>query len=277
MSKIQKALEKAKFEQIARDSEIEHEKSKEYHAIEDESLVLSHKDISKMYEPDLLTQDYKANSKIIDIGMSDSKIFNAFRDFRTSIFQKIEKVNPIIMVTACSVGGGSSFVSINLAAVIANDETKTSLLIDCNLAEPGLSHLPITDKETIGIRDYLKDKEYAIQDIIYPTGISRLRVIPAGLLNYAIDEYFTSTRLKALFSEIKNRYDQRYIIVDAPPIAENADARILAQICDYVILVIPHGKVNEDSIVNASKIIGTNKLLGVVFNNVPESTEVFWS
>ena len=169
-------------------------------------------------------------------------------------------------------------MSLNLAAAIAMDETKTSLLVDCNLSDPDLSRLAVSDKPeaAIGLKDYLQNNNCSVKDIIYPTGIPRLRLIPTGLKNIPMAEYFTSLRLHRLFDEIKQRYTRRYIFVDAPPVSNDADARILAEVCDYVILVVPYGKVTEEQVLKAARAIGKEKLLGTVFNNEPRFPRLAW-
>ena len=281
MSKIQEALDKIKLAQEKAQSEQESSSAQSnknsFDVVSGNATNYSDGgDITDMHEPRLLTDDEKAKTKIIGARMHDRRVFNAFRDLRTSVFQRIDKDNPIVMVTSCTNSGGSSFVSMNLAAAIANDETKTSLLVDCNLAAPSFSNLPITDSPKVGLKDYLKETNRSIDEIIYPCGVPRLRVIPAGNLNAPMAEYFTSMRLTKLFSEIQSRYRHRYIIVDAPPITENADARILAQVCDYVVLVIPYGKITEDQVLRTARIIGKDKLLGTVFNNQPRFPRLSW-
>jgi Mrp family chromosome partitioning ATPase len=82
-------------------------------------------------------------------------------------------------------------------------------------------------------------------------------------------EVFTSALMRDLFQDLKNRYSDRYIIVDAPPITKSADAEILSDFCDYVLLVVPYGKATESQILAAARAIDEKKLLGVVFNNEP--------
>ena len=281
MSKIQEALEKIKAEREKQVSDttpiigdvLPLEKELDNSRAETISVA---NDIAGMRQPVELNSEEKADKKIVDAAMSDRYVFNAFRELRTTVVQKINESSPIIMVTSCTYGGGGSFVSLNLAAAIAMDETKTSLLVDCNLAEPNFSNLPAADDSSRGLKDYLKGNECGVGDIIYPTGIPRLRVIPAGQTHVPMTEYFTSVRLHKLFDDIKQRYSQRYIIVDAPPISENADTRILAETCDYVILVVPYGKVTEEQVLKAARAIGKDKLLGTVFNNEPRFPRFAW-
>lgn len=275
MSKIQDALDKIKasqeggatahadFNRISTDSE-------KLTSIRDDVSL-----IQDMEQPAEMTPREKARARIMDSLMADRKAFNAFRDFRTSVLQKVSQPNGIIMVTSCVPGSGGSFVALNLAASIAMDESKTSLLIDCNLQNPDFSDLVVGQSRT-GLKDYLKGNECAIKEIIHPTGLPRMRLIPVGQSNAPVGEYFTSIKLRQLFADVKSRYDHRYIIVDAPPVVENADARILAQVCDYVVLVVPYGKVTDDQIISAARAIGKDKLLGTVFNNQPRTPRLSW-
>lgn len=283
MSKIQDALEKIKADRDRDDADQATGRVRDIASVDSDSEKVRDKfsiasDIAEMQQPEPLSTEQKANAKIIDSAMPDRYVFNAFRDLRTTVIQRVSQASPIIMVTSCGYSGGASFVSVNLAAAISMDETKTSLLLDCNLGEPEASSLAISDKSdgTVGLKDYLQGSACSVQDIIYPTGIPRLRIIPAGFRQIPMGEYFTSARLHRLFDEIKQRYSQRYIIVDAPPISSDADTRILAEVCDHVILVVPYGKVTEDQVLKAARAIGKDKLLGTVFNNEPRFPRFAW-
>ncbi len=281
MSKIQKAIEKIKLEhenKISR-ADINNKASFSINSRSEATgapVITETCNINEMHQPQEFSAEIRKKTHIIDQSMADRRVFNAFRDLRTSVVQRVKESSPIIMVTSCVYGGGGSFVSTNLATVIAMDETKTALLVDCNLSEPGLNGLPLAAENNNGLKDYLQNDSCTVNEIIYPTGIKRLRVIPAGNVNSSMSEYFTSVRLYRLFEEIKQRYSQRYIIVDAPAISENADARILAEVCDYVILVVPYGKVTEDQILKSARAIGKDKLLGTVFNNEPQFPKLAW-
>jgi capsular exopolysaccharide synthesis family protein len=281
MSKIQEALDKIKAAQ-EKSSQLEAaDRASNISHIDNETAVdaktYADRLVEEMHEPIELTPEDKAKKRIICSTMRDRKVFNSFRNLRTTVLQKTKVQSPIIMVTSCTNKGGGSFVSLNLPAAIAMDEAKTSLLIDCNLIDSSFSDLPISDKNNnIGLKNYLKDKSCHVKDIIYPMGVQRMRVIPSGNIDIPTEEFFTSSRLRNLFDEIKKRYEQRYIIVDAPPLTESADARILAQACDYVILVVPYGKATEEQVLANARAIGKEKLLGTVFNNEMRLPRLSW-
>jgi Mrp family chromosome partitioning ATPase len=122
----------------------------------------------------------------------------------------------------------------------------------------------------------MENSDMDIADIIHPVGIERLRIIPSGGQREIPAEYFTSLKMKRLLDGIKQRYRERYIIIDAPPMTESADTQILADLCDYAVLVVPYGRVTDAQIDACIKALGDKKLVGVVFNDEPTLPEFRW-
>ena len=151
------------------------------------------------------------------------------------------------MVSSVVNNGGASFTAINLAATFAFDSSKTALLVDCNLRYPSLHHAFDMIPE-LGVTDFLDDPVMDVGSIIYPTGIKRMRFVPAGKRREATAEYFTSYRMKQFLESVHNRYPDRFIILDTPSINESPDAGILAELADYTLIVVPHGKVSEGKV-----------------------------
>jgi Mrp family chromosome partitioning ATPase len=172
-------------------------------------------------------------------------------------------------------GGGSSFVTTNLGAAFSFDAGKTALLMDCNLRNPSLHRL-FGEGNFPGLTDYMDNSGMDVAEIIHPVGIERLRVIPAGGWREIATEYFSSFKLKQTLVSIKERYHERYIIIDAPPMTESADSQILAELCDYVLLVVPYGRVTDSQVNACAKAFSDKQLLGVVFNNEPVPPSLNW-
>ncbi len=222
--------------------------------------------ISNMAELGRMSPEELADRKIIFPGMTNSSVLNTFRELRTRLMKKAENCNFVVMVTSLVPNGGSSFVATNLAAVFALDKTKTALLIDCNLYDPVLENL-LDVAPDYGLTDFLAEDKLDVNDIIYATGIPRMRVVPVGTHTEAGAEYFASNRMKGFIDNLKSRYPDRYLILDVPPIGVSAEARILAEISDFVVLVVPYGRVNESQVAAAIDALGEEKLSGIVFNN----------
>lgn len=281
MSKIEEALEKARARERGRNQDSTVEPGMQLRAVpgtdehDFEAHVAASRQIARMHEPWQHSRKELAEVGIIYPGMDDNRVANAFRGLRTKILQVTRGKNCSILVTSTSMSAGCSFVARNLAAAFSFDESKTALLIDCNLADPSHHELMPPDI-TLGLTDYLKSDDLSVEQIIHPAGIQRLRLIPAGGRLDITTEYFTSLKMKRLLKNIKERYLDRYILVDAPPIMHSPDARILAEVCDYAILVVPYGKATEAQVLKASRDIGAHKLIGVVFNNKPQMPSFPW-
>jgi len=223
-------------------------------------------EINKMGEVDSFSAEELDRLKIISGSMQNSKILNIFRELRTQLLKANKKNNFVCLVTSISNNGGGSYVATNLASVFALDKAKTSMLIDTNLYAPSLSKLVIGEAKA-GITDYLGNTSFNIKDIVYATGIPRLRVIPIGSYSEGAAEYFSSDKMLHFIDEIRSKYSDRYIFIDSPPITDSSEARILTEIADVVILVVPHGRATYEQVENAIEIIGKDKLSGLVYNN----------
>lgn len=240
-----------------------------------EARAESAKQIALMEERDLLSPKELEARKIIHGEMHSDKIANTFRELRTRIMQKCNGSDRVIMVTAPSYGCGTSFVSVNLASAFSFDESKTSLLVDCNLHDHGLSKL-LPGGDGDGLTDYLDSPDMDIADVIHSTGIKRLRVLPAGGERESPGEYFTSFKMKELMVTVKERYPDRFIILDSPPVMESADTHILSELCDHIILVVPYSRFTKAQLETTIQGMDREKILGVIFNDEPSTPSHSW-
>ncbi|MFK5950007.1 MAG: hypothetical protein QM500_14685 [Methylococcales bacterium] len=227
------------------------------------------KEISLMESGDILDCNELEELRIIHSEMADNKIANTFRELRTKLIQQSKGKNFIAMVTSCAEDCDSGLTSLNISIAFTFDESKTSLLLDCNLKNPKLDTLlnMETDK---GLTDYMQNESIQVDTIMHKTGVKRLKMIPAGTYRESATEYFTSLRMRNLMGDLLSRYSDRYIFLDTAPITESADTRILVDLCDFVILDVPYGTSSLNKINEAVKAIGEEKLLGIVFTNVPK-------
>ncbi len=281
MSKIEKALKRAATERHlvlvptdGKQPRVSAERSlvattAESNALEIEARARSSAAIALMREPAPRNSSELAERQIIYPEMGENPTVKAFREVRTKILQATQGRNCILMITSVTGSSGTTFVALNLSSAFAFDEGKTALLLDCNLRNPRL-HLLFKDEASTGLTDYLENPAMDVRTIIHPVGIERLRVIPAGGRREIPAEYFTSARMKGLLDSVRARYPERFIILDSPPMTESADTQILADLCDYIILVVPYGTVTETQVDNCVKALDRRKLLGIVFNNEPQ-------
>ncbi len=220
-------------------------------------------EIDKMKSSYLMAKEELNKLKIIYPDLKKSELVNSFREMRISITALNSK--NIVMVTSINSDAGVSFFARNLAAAIAFDVSKTAILVDCNGRKNSIDNL-FNLGNKLGLSEFISDKDIAPEDVIHECGLKRFRVLPFGQSGSNGDEAFSHPRFHSLMAEIKHKYSDRHIIIDAPPIMRSADARILMDVCDQVLLVVPYGRDTSSDIQAAAKVIGSQKFSGVVFN-----------
>ena len=221
--------------------------------------------IDQMAEVRRFTASELQELKITHQQMGESSGIKAFRDLRTRLMG-LAGGKPFACMVVSVESGGGSHVAVNLAAAIALDKTKSSVLVDCNLYSPSVDkYMPV--ESGFGLTDYLDDPSVGCEDIVYGTGVARMRAVPVGNNREGGTEKLTSKRMAEFLTELVTRYDDRYVIVDVPPISRyEAEVRILADVCDFIILVVPYGKVTSLQLEAEIEKIGRSKLAGVVYN-----------
>jgi len=225
----------------------------------------STKKISDMKGDHLFTLAELDDLKIIRAGSHDYNMLNEYRELRTKLLKRSQNKNFVCMISSIGTGAGGTHTAINLAASIALDHNKTALIIDCNTHASGLGNYFETPAK-LGLTNFLAQDTDDIAEVIYQSGIPRIRIIPTGINNEYAAEYFSSERMSLFIERIKQRYPDRFIIIDTPPIELYAESQILASLCDFSILVIPYGQANKAQVQTSIDIIGHEKLAGLIFN-----------
>lgn len=225
--------------------------------------------IALMEETRALVPSQLEQRRLIHAEQSSRSQADVFREIRTRLLELANDQNFITLVVAVSPGCGASFVARNLAAAFAFDQSKTSLLIDCNLRYPEQHRVLGVDTDNGGLIDFLDNPSRGIQSVIYPTVLRHVRLIPAGTVRENVGEYFSSFRMRAMVDSLRSRYNDRYIFLDGPAVKGSPDARILAELADFVVLVAGYGKDTPAAILQAAGRFDRSKLAGVIFNQAP--------
>ena len=72
--------------------------------------------------------------------------------------------------------------------------------------------------------------------------------------------------MRQFLQAVRRRYPDRFIILDTAPVSVSPDARILTELCDYALLVVPHGKLTAGAVENAAESLNQEKYVGAVLN-----------
>lgn len=230
--------------------------------------------IQRMAQPFVFTKEELDKRHFLMQGDANAEPMVMLRDLRNRITLKNATLGATILVTSVSSDKEAGVLSRNLAAILAADESRTSLLLECKDKDDKLYGDEVEAPK--GVFGYVSNDELTVQDVLLPTGIPRMRVIPFGgdhLLNY---EFLRSTRMRILIKDITRRYPrERFTVIDAPPVDEVPDVELLNEYADYILLTVPYGKVSENQVKAAVAKLDSSKLLGVVMSDAPRVPSTF--
>lgn len=172
----------------------------------------------------------------------------------------------MIMVTSSLPGEGKTFCSINLAISIAMELDRTVLLVDADVAKPSvLRYLGV--KAELGLLDVLRDENLSLADVLIKTNIENLSILPAGRTYRHATELLASESMHGLINEIANRYADRIVIFDSPPLLATSEASVLASHMGQVVMVVEAERTPQDAIKEAlSRIEDACDVIGTLLN-----------
>lgn len=198
----------------------------------------------------------------------DNRIAEQFKMLRTLLFNRTRQNGwSTIQITGFDAGEGKSLIATNLAISIARDSRQTTLLVDLDFRNPNIHTLLGLGPETPGLVSYFAE-EKGLEQILVNPGIDKLTVLPAGGRILQAPELIGSPKMEALVRELKERYQDRYIIFDTPPMNVFPDALVFSEYVDSIILVARAGYTSRASVENTASLVPREKVLGLVFNCV---------
>lgn len=178
----------------------------------------------------------------------------------------------LILVTSSVPGEGKTFTAINLALSIANERDKKVLLIDADVARPSVSKT-LGIKSSPGLIEYLEGQDIEFSDIVLKTNMPGLGVIPSGKQHQHSTELLTSNRMVLLAQELSNRYPDRMVIFDSPPLLAATQGEALAGLVGQVVLVVEAEKTPQSMIMaSVNKLVFCDVVL-VLLNKTQKNVD----
>ena len=172
----------------------------------------------------------------------------------------------LVMITSPLPGEGKTFCTMNLAISLAMEMDRTVLLVDADVAKPSITAmLGIRDKAERGLMDIL-DRQVGLADVLCRTNIGKLTVLPAGTPHARATEMLASARMRLLLQEMAERYPDRILIFDSPPLLAASEASVLAAGMGQIVLVVESGRTTETALKDALSRIESGNVVGVVLN-----------
>jgi capsular exopolysaccharide synthesis family protein len=198
-----------------------------------------------------------------------------FRKLRSAImFRKSASPPRLILVTSTAPGEGKSFVAANLAATIALNPDRHVLLVDSDLRDPSIHRL-LGLSNRAGLSDHL-DNQQDLASLIHPAVLPRMSVVSAGPRTPNPSELLTSETMFRFLDEVRDRYDDRLVVLDSPPATVAAELSVLAGFADGILLVIKEGGPKREEVLAVVEQLGKKKFLGIVGNFTSERSSGYY-
>ncbi|HUO36179.1 MAG TPA: CpsD/CapB family tyrosine-protein kinase [Candidatus Acidoferrum sp.] len=202
---------------------------------------------------------------VFDPACSNPHGAEQFRTLRSRLYQ-LRSAQPLkkILVTSAVPMEGKTFVAQNLARAIVRQPDQRALIIDADLRLPRM-HVALGAPLAPGLSEYLRREADEVGVVQYGTE-SNLCFIPGGKEIDDASELLSNGRLKMLLERLAPIFE--WIIIDSPPCLPVADANIIANQCDGVLLIVRAGFTPAETALRARQELQSHPLLGVVLNAV---------
>ena len=231
-------------------------------------------------------EDYQATKKIkIDLetyrnnriiaGLNHKGARSAYKMLRTQVLRKMSENNwNSLAITSPGIGEGKTLTAINLAISLAREVNHTVLLVEMDLGRLSIARYFDFQPQS-GIEDYLMGK-IALSSIMVNPEIERFVLLPGRLPVEDSSDLMMSPQMVNLVTELKNRYRERIILFDMPPLLYADDALAFAPHVDATLIVIEEGKTQQDDLLRAVNLLKSHHIIGTVLNKTPYIKENYY-
>ncbi|HTP46801.1 MAG TPA: XrtA-associated tyrosine autokinase [Casimicrobiaceae bacterium] len=176
-----------------------------------------------------------------------------------------ERAN-LVMVTSAIPSEGKSFVALNLAMSIALEVDSTALLVDADVANPGLMRLTGLPQTSKGLLDLLTDPDVKLHEILLRTNVEKLTLLPSGAAHGRATEMLASETMASLLQEMAARHPDRIIVFDSPPLLATTEARALASHMGQIVMVVEADRTTQALLKHALETIESCPVVMMVLN-----------
>lgn len=243
-----------------------------YEALEraDQGTAETGSRVATLVRPQLeLSQD------LVVIQRPGSAIAEQFRFLRSKVIRPgTDKAPKTILVTSSLQGEGKSFVAGNIAATIAQGLDEHVLLVDADLRKPQIHALFGIPEPDLGLSTHLKD-QVPLRDLLCKTAIAKLTILPAGKSADNPVELLASQRMNDFIAEVRDRYPDRVIIIDSPPMELAPESLVMANVVDGIFLVLKRAATPRDVVRSSLEKLDQDRFLGIILNGDKYTSKLY--
>jgi len=171
----------------------------------------------------------------------------------------------IVMITSARPGEGKTFMSLNLAASLANSGTRPVVLVDVDGKVGSISAL-LGHGTTPGLRVLAAEPARAPTSMLVPTVIKRLSLMTYGPLPPSMPDIPPGQLITAALLRLAAALPDHLIVLDTPPCLSTSDPGALAPIAGQVLMVVEAERTQRSEVEAALDMVDSCPTLQLVLN-----------
>ncbi len=189
------------------------------------------------------------------------------------ILPETAKLPDVVAFSGIEEGAGCSWVCARTSEILAEKVAGTVCVVDANLRAPSL-HEFFRIERGAGFADAIRDSR-PLREFARRAWGSNLWLVTAGAVGKEPNGALNPARLRASFSKLREEFD--IILIDTPAASSYADAVLLGQLADGIILVVGSNSTRREPARIAKESFEAAKIpmLGAVLNRrtypIPEA------
>ncbi len=215
--------------------------------------------------------DHLASQGYLTPMLSDRVLAEQIRIIKQALLKNVEDAaarglrRNLVLITSATAGEGKTFFSMNLAMSLAMEVDHHALLVDADVLRPSvLGRYGI--ESSSGLLDLASDPSLDVSDVLLRTNVPKLTLLPAGKENRKSPELLSSAYIDSLLQELSERYADRLVIFDAPPILVSSGTRHLASRVGQVVMVVQADSADSRAVSQAFAAVDACPLVSTVLN-----------
>ncbi|MCA8927751.1 MAG: P-loop NTPase [Alphaproteobacteria bacterium] len=205
-----------------------------------------------------------------DLRLMKHRLMNRMNFFSLDAHRSTGRQQNVIMVTSSLASEGKTFTAANLAMSLALEDRVSVLLVDADVIRPSVQSIfGLTMRE--GLTDYLRMRETDLSPYLWRAENAPLSLLLAGSPVQAPRELFRSDEMSRFIFDVSNRYRDRLVIFDTPPLLVTAEAPVLSNHADQIVMVVQAGRTPQTTVEGALELLPAHDNVSLVLNRCNES------
>lgn len=199
----------------------------------------------------------------------------SFDLLRTQVLRKMDENGwRTLAIVSPTPECGKTVVAVNLAMSIAHHSNKTAMLVDFDLRRPKVAaYLGLPSGKSL---NEVLDGEAAVSEVMVNPGLAKLVIVPTATAFPKSAETLASRKVRELVQELRDRYQERIVVLDLPPLLNTDDAIALLPQIDCALMVVGNGMVTNAEMEESLRHLHATNLLGVVLNKAEVQPSTYY-